>query len=332
MLKQGKKELEDELTALSAEAERAARDLHALAADITLALDTLPRFTSSATRELMEQHARRAKAIAAALQNEVRQPEAETARLLLRSKRAVGAAVMVTIAGLGAGVAEAAGDDVWNAVKAQAAEVLNSEVHSNEDEAEMQAAREKFAHWGKATSSGSGEYPLSDIRFAESPLKNARLQAGLYPAAFAEKLGIDEDLLRAIEAGVVHPAAQFTGQIFQVIHEMVGGGEAWSLRSALDSRVVPGDVDMHRADNPARDERLRLAPSPVRALRQEVGSTIEEFAIRVGIPPQRLLAIEDGHDLPTPTEIGAICEDAEVVFGETTAQLFSEILGSLNTG
>jgi hypothetical protein len=103
--------------------EAAANDLQALAHDITRAVDVLPANTAAATRELLQQHARRALAIAAALVVEQRDPDPGVSSLLLRARRSVGVAVVLALGTVGVGALEQAGGDAWEALASRASEI-----------------------------------------------------------------------------------------------------------------------------------------------------------------------------------------------------------------
>jgi hypothetical protein len=114
---------------LAAIAHRAADDLNALAGDITKAIDALPLGADQALRELMYQHARRAKAISAALRVEAADPDSRMVGLLLAVGKALAAMVMAALLAFSG----AAGNDAWQAVHHRADGIAGPSVESYED-------------------------------------------------------------------------------------------------------------------------------------------------------------------------------------------------------
>jgi DNA-binding transcriptional regulator YiaG len=121
------------LTVQREQIERAAKDLHDLANDITAAIDTLPKSASRGTRAMLEQHARRAKAIAGALIVEVAEPDPQVVGLLLKARGAVAVAVIMALGAVGGGVAEAIGEDGWTILKDKAEQIVADPDASSED-------------------------------------------------------------------------------------------------------------------------------------------------------------------------------------------------------
>lgn len=184
-------------------AEAAAADLHALAADIQGVADTLSRWRNPAvTKEVLEQHARRAKAIAAALTVEAWNPQPETTGLLLKAGKAVGKGAMVVLLTLGTGAGEQAGGDIYIAAKDRAV-LVAGEARSKKPVRPASIRPESRVSPPRIDTVQRPQQILFD-RFGPR-LRAIRLGLGLSQREVAEPAGVSQQTLSRWEAGFTLP-------------------------------------------------------------------------------------------------------------------------------
>lgn len=181
----------DRADALKVAAERAADELHQLAHDITRVIDTLPANTSSGTRQLLEQHGRRAQAIAAALTVETASPNPGITQALLRVGRRVGIAVLAVSTVVAVGAGEQAGGDAWEVLKARAEHLVSSTPSPR-----------------RGAAPGAGRVPevIEDLRRLHEMSK----------AEMARRLGVSSRQVGRWEEGEARPNMQHMERIFDV--------------------------------------------------------------------------------------------------------------------
>lgn len=154
----------------------AAADLQDLAHAITRTVDTLPRNTSRGTVGLLEQQARRALAIAAALRVEEQRPDEAVVRALLAAKKALTVVVIAVLATVAVGFGEAVGSDAYHSLKNFVETRLQEDTHEKRD-------------------ADSGNKQLSVGR----RLRALRMKAGLSQFEWAFRAGISPSALSRYE-------------------------------------------------------------------------------------------------------------------------------------
>lgn len=164
---------------LAARADVAATELQALAHDITAVIETLPKSASAATKELLEQQARRALAIAAALRVEAASPDRLMVDLLMQARGVLAVLVVAALSTVTVGALEQAGADAWDAARAGARHLAGDE--DLEDVADL--------------------HPDAALSYREM-LRDFREERGLTRAQLSKYLHVSAEKLKEWENGV----------------------------------------------------------------------------------------------------------------------------------
>lgn len=159
-----------ERDALVDEANRNAKALQQLAADITAGIEALPAPVRLVSRPVMEQHARRVLALAAQYVVESKDPDPRVMRQISWTRKVVVGAVAAAVLAVPVGFGEEAGGDAWSALREQFSTPI-----------EASDLKEPIGlSLGEAVSRAITELGLSDLEFAEMsgfpPDKLAQIQ------------------------------------------------------------------------------------------------------------------------------------------------------------
>lgn len=203
---------------LAARADAAATELRALADDITRAIDTLPKWASAGTRELLEQQARRALAISAALRVEARSPDEGVVGHLLNARTAVIVAAVAILSTTGVGAGEEAGADAWRAVRTRIEQVPGKEGEEAEDTDPV--VKPRVGGWNTAHPFGFW-------------LRRIRAEHGLTQREVAELLGVSQQAVASWETNKTAPRESMSGQIISGFRHQVSAEEFEELLDLL---------------------------------------------------------------------------------------------------